>query len=284
MFARNAGQIMLKFFTEAREGGFKKMTKNKKNEVAKVNEVETANFIQQAIQSNLPVETMEKLFALHEKFKANQAKEAYISAISKFQQACPVIKKTKPVLNKDGRTVRYRYAPIDSIIEQIKNPLADNGLSYRLEVENKEGAIKVKAIATHILGHSESSSFEVPITNQQTKDGYSFMTAPQTYASALTFAKRYALCNVLGISTGDEDTDANDVGKEPEPKSVKSRIIFMLRDLGHEPTKWSDKEWADEVKKLTSLTLTNKNLDEIANRLSVIVSQKNEDVQKDENN
>jgi hypothetical protein len=236
--------------------------------VSEPKELETATFIQQAIQANLPIETMEKLFALHEKFKEGKAKEAYILALSKFQGECPIIQKTKKVLNKDGRGVRYQYAPLDSIIEQVKELLAKNGLSYRWEVENKPDIIKATAIITHKLGHSESSSFEVPID----KDAY--MTLPQTYASALTFAKRYTFCNALGISTGDEDTDATDVGKESDAKSLKAKIVFLLRSLGHEPK--TTKEYEAIVKKLTQFPLTEKNFLEIVGRLEILVKEKNE--------
>lgn len=224
--------------------------------------------ISQAITEKLPIETMEKLFALKERHDANVAKEAYVSAMSTFQSVCPIIEKTKKVLNKDGRTVRYQYAPIDAIAEQIKKPLADNGLSYKWEVENKVGFINATAIVTHRLGHSEKSSFEVPI------DTEGYMTAPQKYASALTFAKRYSLCNILGISTGEEDTDATDVGGEKDVKDVKSKIVFLLRSLGKE-TKDKDTITQD-VKKLTTLELSEANYGEIVSRLEVLVKEKQE--------
>ena len=224
--------------------------------------------ISQAITQGLPVETMEKLFALKERHDANVAKEAYVMAMSSFQSECPIIEKTKKVLNKDGRTVRYQYAPIDAIAEQIKKPLADNGLSYKWEVENKPGFINATAVATHRLGHSERSSFEVPI------DTEGYMTAPQKYASALTFAKRYSLCNILGISTGEEDTDATDVGKESDVKDVKAKIMFLLRSLGNE-TKEKE-QIVEAVKKLTGLALEDKNYSEIVSRLEVLVAEKQE--------
>jgi hypothetical protein len=40
------------------------------------------------------------------------------------------------------------------------------------------------------------------------KTGSAVRSANQDYASALTFAKRYAFCNAFGIMTGDADTDA----------------------------------------------------------------------------
>lgn len=237
-------------------------------------QTEVSTFITQAIQQNLPVETMEKLFALHEKAKASQARSAFVSALGKFQANCPIVEKTKRVLNRDG-TVRYQYAPLDAIISVIREALASSGLSYTWSVENKPGVISVTATLTHQLGHSESSSFEVPID----KEG--FMTAPQKYASALTFAKRYALCNVLGVMTGEEDTDATDVVKEPEVKSAKARITFAFKSLGKDTLKWTPEEWAKEVKSRTGLQLIEKNFVEIANRLEVIVSEATQDETRD---
>jgi len=235
-------------------------------EIIKTDQSETANFISQAIANNLPVETMEKLFSLHEKVKAEKAREAYVMALAIFQGQCPVVQKLKKVMNKDGRTVRYQYAPLDSIVEQVKGLLANNGLSYRWEVENKPGIIKATVIITHKLGHSELSSFEIPI------DTEGYMTAPQKVASALTFAKRYTFCNALGISTGDEDTDATDVNKEPTAKSPKAKIVLALRTLGHEPK--GTEEYAAIILKMTQLPLENKNLPGIVARLETLVDEK----------
>lgn len=223
--------------------------------------------ISQAIGANLDVEKMERLFSLREKIKTEQAREAYVSALSKFQGDCPIIEKTKKVLNKDGKTVRYQYAPIDAIAEQIKAPLVKYGLSYKWDVENNAGLIKATAIITHELGHSEVSSFEVPI------DIEGYMTTPQKYASALTFAKRYSLCNALGISTGEEDTDATDVGKESEPKSEKAKISFLLRALGHNPK--TKEDYQTVIKELTQLDLADeKKHSEIVGRLETLKTEK----------
>jgi len=234
-------------------------------------ENEITGFIQEAIKNQLPVETMERLFALREKVKAEKAKEAFTQALADFQSECPEIQKTKEVLNKDGRSVRYRYAPLSDITKEIKKPLSKSGLSYTWDVKNEENAISAIAKITHVLGHFETSTFKVPI------DTGGFMTAPQKYASALTFAKRYALVNALGISTGEEDTDATDVGKEPEAKSDKAVIVLRLRALNQ---KTATKEEVEEaVKRLTSLELKEKNFVDIANRLQAIIEEKNEDTE-----
>ena len=69
------------------------------------------SFIALALEKNVSIETMEKLFAMKEKYDAAQAKAAFVQALADFQHDCPKITKTKKVMNKDGRSVRYQYAP-----------------------------------------------------------------------------------------------------------------------------------------------------------------------------
>lgn len=176
-----------------------------KPEVASVD-----GFIAQAIASSLPVETMERLFALRKEVKAEQAREAYTAAMAKFQSQCGVIEKKKIVKDKSGKE-RYRYAQIDDIDDQTRAARTSNGFSFKTDVVHEPGFITAVVIVTHELGHTEPSSFRVPI------DTDSYMSAPQRVAAALTFAKRYAFCNAFGILTGDEDTDA-----APEEQEVRT--------------------------------------------------------------
>lgn len=223
------------------------------------------SFITKAIEANAPVETMERLFDLQRKWQADQARAAFVQAKATFQGDCPVIKKTKKVLNRDGKTVRYMYAPIDSVIEQIKKPIAENGLSYAWDVIKEGENMKVTCTLTHVKGHSETSTFEIPIVASE------FMTSPQSYATAQTYAKRYTLLNVLGIGTAEEDTDANDTGHEKDAKSTKSKIVFRLKALGKSTE--TKEEVEEAVKKLTSLDLKEENYGEIADRLQVLVAE-----------
>ncbi len=180
-------------------------------------------FISQAIEKNLPVETMERLLAMRTQLKQEQALEAYHRAVSEFQGRCPIIEKKKKVYEKgttqkeikDGTArVRYSYAPLDSIVEQTADLMRQCGLSHRVEVLNEDKFISVTCYLIHELGHSEASMFRVPI------DFGAYMTEQQKYAAALTYAKRYAFCAVTGILTGDEDNDANSLDVETKPASA----------------------------------------------------------------
>lgn len=201
------------------------------------------SFISQAIEKNLPIETMEKLFALMERAKESFAKSEYYRALAKFQSECPIIEKTKKVFEKNSTTkVRYSFAPIESIAKQIKNPLFENGLSYTFKTQNKEGAIVAIVKVTHVLGYSETSDFEVPIATNE------FMSKQQHYASALTYAKRYALKDALGISTGDEDDDGKEEEEGAKPINVSVCKERIERAMNEEQLKviWKDELTPDE--------------------------------------
>lgn len=182
------------------------MSKEDSIEVKK-EETSVDTFISQAIAGNLPVETMEKLFVLKEKYEAGRAKEAFTKAMASFQKACPIIEKKNPVKNKNGNVV-YHFADLGTIVAQVKTPLAENNLSYEFITEDKDKFLNVTCIVTHALGHSKQSSFQIPIGTE------AYMTDAQKYGARLTFAKRYAFCNALGILTADEDVDSNTEDKQ----------------------------------------------------------------------
>lgn len=171
--------------------------------------------IKQALDKGVPIETMEKFMIMRKEFREEQAKDAFMRDLAGFQGECPVIKKTKVVMNKDGKTVRYHYAPLDHIVEQISPYLSKWGFSYTIQTVNEKDPPAILSILTahHIGGHSRTTEFRCPIGSTD------YMTMQQAYASASTFSKRYCLQNGFGVITGDEDDDAQsgDVPKVEEP-------------------------------------------------------------------
>ncbi len=206
---------------------------SKKNEIQTVNQQapikdEVTALISQAINSGVPVETMERLLAMRTQLKAEKAKEEFDKAMANFQANCPTITKTKAVKTSTG-AVAYKYAPIDSIVNQVKSILGENDLSYSIQTETKQDMVKATCIAKHIAGHSEQSSFEVPLGTKT-----QIMSQTQVVAAALTFAKRYAFLNTFGIMTGDEDNDAVEPKKAPE--NVKTLSLPDVEDINGSET------------------------------------------------
>ena len=176
------------------------------------------SLIETAVKQGANIDTIERILAVRKDLKAERAEELFNQAMAKFQSKCPVIKKTKIVMNKDGKTVRYRYAPLDSIVKQVRNIISGCGLSYTINAIVDEKFVKAICRVVHAEGHSQESEFLSPV------DKDSYMTEPQKFASALTFAKRYAFCNAFGIMTGDEDDDSIANGTKSSDKEKPANI------------------------------------------------------------
>jgi len=171
--------------------------------------------IAQALDKGLSVETIERLLAMRKELKAEAAKEAYDEAMANFQAECPVIEKDKKVnfITKAGDRVDYAYAPLDSIVRQVKELIAKNGFSYNFKTEESAEGVRTVCIVKHKLGHTDSSDFMV------TGGGTSLMSAAQIKSSKATYAKRNAFCNAFGIITGDEDNDAPKTKEEAKAET-----------------------------------------------------------------
>lgn len=178
--------------------------------------------IQNAIDKGVAVETMERLLAMRRELKAEASKEAYDRAMAAFQAECPTIVKTKSVHTSSG-DLAYKYAPIESIVQQVAPYLQRHGFSYSTGMELKENGVRVVVKVTHELGHSEESAMEVPFGTKTP-----VMSDTQVTAAAQTFAKRYAFCNAFGILTGDEDNDARPT--PPMPSYEVKRAIPAADD------------------------------------------------------
>jgi hypothetical protein len=127
-----------------------------------------------------------------------------------------VINKTKSVSTKSGDEA-YKYAPIESVISQVKELIQKHGFRYSTTMELSEDGTLVKAFCrvVHELGHEEVSVMEVPLGGQT-----AVMSKSQVVAAAQTFAKRYAFLNAFGIMTGDTDNDAAKVKEAGDDEKV----------------------------------------------------------------
>jgi len=203
-----------------------------KLEITPAGQVDFEKIMMKAIETNATVETMERLLAMRNQLKAEAAKEAFFEALAAFQEECPTIQKTRVVKGKNGKE-RYRYAPLESIVHQVKDLLKKNGFSYTIKTRQEDGEQVATCVVHHTFGHEEESEFRVPL------DPESYMNAPQRVASSQTYAKRYALCNAFGIMTGEnEDDDANSCGP---PAQVKTEEQIELEKEIREII------WDDEV-------------------------------------
>ena len=123
---------------------------------------------------------------------------------------------------KDG-TVKYTYLPYDEIMREVQ-PLAEQfGFSISFSTDFKDARIIQTCTLQHIAGHHRDYKAFV-----RAGAGPHGATETQADGAAMTYAKRYSLCNALNIVV-ERDTDGQDARNEGAPISFEQ--AETLRDL-----------------------------------------------------
>jgi len=179
------------------------------------------NLIERVVEEKMSVDVLERLIDLRNKVAQEKARQAYFNALSELQKELPIIQKTREVYNQDG-SLRFKYAPLEDILKEIKPLLVKHGFSYHWKQKSYEdGSIEVTCVVTHQQGHSESVTFRTKI--HETK----FMNDIQRLGATITYAKRYTLCSLLGIIVADEDNEqilVETVKTEPVKNGVENPV------------------------------------------------------------
>src|SRR5690606_30314272 len=92
--------------------------------------------LQIAVEQGADLDKLSKLMDLQERWEANEARKAYVAAISAFKADPPRLHKNKTVRFGD---TEYDHATLDNVCDVIVPALTKQGLSHRWEVEQLDG-------------------------------------------------------------------------------------------------------------------------------------------------
>lgn len=122
------------------------------------------------------------------------------TALAKFQGQLeqPKMNSTVKVKTRTGGEYSFKYADLSECKAAARKALSENGLSVTQLVEDD---YSVNTMLLHSSGQWISSRLRMPV-NTNVADA-------QTIGAAITYAKRYAFCAILGI-VADDDNDANE--------------------------------------------------------------------------
>lgn len=117
------------------------------------------------------------------------------------------VQKAIPTIAKTSKAVYGNYANFDDIIKIVRPLLNEHNFVLIQKTQTQQGeqftSIGIVTELIHVSGEKITSDpFIVPLQSEKGK------SLAQTAGSILTYAKRYSLCALLGIATGD-DTDGN---------------------------------------------------------------------------
>jgi len=123
------------------------------------------------------------------------------AAFAKAQASLPAVPKRGHGQVGQARTT---YATLDDVIDTVRGPLSENGLSFTQMLDNSEDGPTLTTMLLH-----ESGQWIVSSTPIDAMDGNRGTNAMQAFGSTLTYLKRYALSAMLGVTTGEDDDGAS---------------------------------------------------------------------------
>jgi len=118
----------------------------------------------------------------------------------------------------DNPFFKSKYADLGSVVHAIKQPFADNGLSYVQFPISTNSAIGVVTRLMHESGEWMEQDYYLPLQKLD----------PQAAGSAITYARRYSLQAVAGIPAEDDDGEGSML--RGKPKTITGVQVEQLYD------------------------------------------------------
>jgi hypothetical protein len=133
-----------------------------------------------------------------------------------------------PTLRKTGTNPHFRskFAPLDEIVQTVQPILAKHGLVWStLPTTDEHGQPALRYRLAHTSGDVLEDTMPLLLVKQD----------PQGQGSAITYARRYALCAVLNL-VADDDDDGNAASRQqqaqepPAPKLTDEKATRLIAE------------------------------------------------------
>lgn len=144
------------------------------------------------------------------------------SALSKAQA-----KITGAVKDSSNPFFKSKYADLSSVMDAIREPFAEHGLSYTQGGRYIDGQWMLVTSLMHSSG--DEIQYYFPIICAKQND-------PQAFGAAVSYARRFALSAIAGVSQVDDDGES---AKAPKPQgspiineNQRKRLFAICRENG----------------------------------------------------
>ena len=148
---------------------------------------------------DVDVGKLEKMLDMQERILNRNAMVSFNSAMAEMQSDIPTIEKSGAIV-VNGQE-RSRYARFEDIMRVVKPVMQRHGFAVSFRTQTGEGFVKITGVLMHKDGHREETDMQLPIDSSGSKN------TVQAIGSSTAYGKRYVLCALLNIATGDEDDD-----------------------------------------------------------------------------
>ena len=116
-----------------------------------------------------------------------------------------------------GAERSFRYAPLSSGLEIVRKTLSQHEIAtvQTTSIDEAAGIVRLSTVLAHASGEWIASDWPVCAISET--------VAPHRMGAALTYARRYALFALVGI-TGEDDLDAPDLATPTAPTSEVDKL------------------------------------------------------------
>ena len=122
---------------------------------------------------------------------------------------------------KQNPFFKSSYADLNAVVDAVRIPFAENGLSYSQFPVMDDNRVGVETILMHDSGEFIASTLMLPTGKLDA----------QAAGSAITYARRYSLQAIAGIPAEDDDGNAATQGtqqarkQKPQPQSNSAEVL-----------------------------------------------------------
>lgn len=150
----------------------------------------------------MDLDKLQKFMELQERWEANEARKAYVTAMSEFKKNPPKIEKDSHVeYRTDKGVTKYDHASLSNVTSKVNAALAEHGLSASWETTQNEKGVSVTCKITHVMGHFETTTLTAANDTSGGKN------AIQALGSTISYLERYSLLALTGLATHEMDDD-----------------------------------------------------------------------------
>jgi len=147
-----------------------------------------------------------------------EAEAAFAAALAIVQSNMPQVGKDKSAsIRSDKGSYTYKYADLASILDAVSPVAAAQGFSFMATPTlSAAGAFVLRYCLLHKGGHREGGEYPLPDPSRST---------PQQIGSAITYARRYVYCAMVGVAADEDDDGRASAQPLPRPRQAPKPVV-----------------------------------------------------------
>lgn len=167
-----------------------------------------------AADPSCDIDKMERLLQMHERMQAKEAEQAFNAAMAQMQ--CEI-----PTVGEGGLNTHTgnSYATLDDINYTLKPIMQRHGFAITFKVDHVGAGVKVTGILMHAAGHREDTTMFLPMDIGKGRNDV------QAVGSSVTYARRYVMCALLNITTGETRDDDGQSADGSETDDMRAQVV-----------------------------------------------------------